>query len=469
MNKVGSSCLLFLCSLPLAGTLSAQGPPASSGLASPRSNAAAPSINVQDLLLPHGNCGASSRLSFADATTQALVEQVLKMPSRRRAATLAPTTRFLPQVIPGIDATSDITVNATLTEGNVISGSIFGSGTPTSITAWDGAGNSYSGTIDPQMSTYWIVVGPGMYNLTLCRQNLLPPFNFPGPTDTFTDPMVVDATQGDVTHDITIPDLTLFDEQGRIIGIDPTLSNIATFVSTDGTVGASALLDPSGHYGGFPAFDLPAGTYIVSLNEIAGSSSFSSYVLGTVTITAPGTVPDQTKPSTTTLSGTASIDGTPPPGFAFVTAAEPVTPPPPGSPPTCYSMPVNQAFAMPDSTGAFTLNVVNSTYQLSALMTVLSADPPQSGGLINVTVPNVVVSGPTVQDVTAAPLGATSNISGQISDMNGVGVGNVGVTAFTMLTPAEIFLRSTATGSDGLYGLTVLANMPYTLGLTPSN
>ena len=392
------------------------------------------------------------------------------MPSRRRAATLAPTTRFLPQVISGVDATSDVTVNATLTEGNVISGSIVGSGTPIRITAWDGAGNSYSRTIDPQMSTYWIGVAPGMYNLTLCRQNVLPPFNLPGPTDTFTDPNTVDATQGDVTENITIPDLTLFDEQGKIMGIDPTLSNIATFVSTDGTVGATAVLDASGHYGGFPlALDLPAGTYIVSLIEVAGSSSFSSYVLGTVTITGPGTVPDQTRPPTTTLSGTASIDGAPPPGFASVTAAEPVTPPPPGSPPTCYSMPVNQAVAMPDSTGAFTLNVVNSTYQLSALITVLPADPPQSGGLINVTVQNVVVFGPTMQDVTAAPLPATSNISGQISDMNGVGVGNVGVTGFTMLTPAEVFLRSTVTASDGLYGSTVLANMPYTLGLTPSN
>jgi hypothetical protein len=424
---------------------------------------------VQNLLLPRGNCGASSRLPFADARTQALLEQVLEMPSRRRAGTLAPTTRFLRQVILNIDATSDVTVNTTLTEGNVISGSIFGSGTPTSITAWDAAGDSYVGTIDPQTRTYWIVVGPGIYNLTVCRQNLLPPFNFPGPTDTFTDPMAVDATQGDVTHDVTVPDLTLFDEQGTINGIDPTLSNTVTFVSTDGTVGAFAVLDPSGHYGGFPLpFDLPAGTYIVSLNE-GGAPSFSSYVLGTVTITAPGTVPDQTRPPTTTLSGTASIDGAPPAGLASVMAAEPVTPPPPGSPPTCYSVPVNQAFAIPDSTGAFTLNVVNSTYQLSAVMTVLPANPPQSGGIINVTVQNVVVSGPAMQDVAAAPLPGTSNISGQISDMNGVGVGNVGVTAFTMLTPNTIFVRSTTTASDGLYGSTVLANMPYSLALSPSN
>jgi hypothetical protein len=74
-----------------------------------------------------------------------------------------------------------------------------------------------------------------------------------------------------------------------------------------------------------------------------------------------------------------------------------------------------------------------------------------------------------MQDVDAAPLGGTSIVSGHISDMNGVGVGNVGVTAFTMLTPNTIFVRSTTTASDGLYGSTVLANMPYSLALSPSN
>lgn len=452
---------LFLSFLGFTGTpsLSARPVPMRAGVVP----------DIRTIFQPGKQCVASAAVTSPLAAARVLQQQAFG--TRSMLAAAAPG-RFLSESRT-VDASADVTLDVNLSEGFLITGTITPTGPekPNSITATDALGTPFSGTIDVS-NAYRILVPAGSYSLMVCF-DLTVGF-FGGPSFTYNDPTSVDATLDDAIRDIVLPGVVAQNIQGKVLGIDPTQNNQLTFVSADNTISTSVFItDPSGSYGDNPFFPvaLPVGTYTVALNQLSGGPGpfkFSTFVLGTVTVTGPGAVPDLTKPATTKLFGRVLMsDGTAAPAGTLVSASEVVAPPPPSAP-ACASQPSNGAFAAADSlTGAYEMEVVAGTYRALAIIAVLPAVGAQSQGLIGVNSGDIVVAGPTMQDISAPPLPALlSNVSGLVT--GGVAaLADVGVGASIQLTPNTLFFRSTKTGVDGRYGVDVFPGTPYRFVFTP--
>jgi len=457
MTRFAGALLLSFIGFTGTPSLSARPVPMRAGVAP----------DIRTIFRSGNQCAASSAMTGPFAAARALQQQALGF---RHAVAAAVPGRFLPDSRT-VDASANVTLDVTLPEGFLITGTITPTGpeTPSSITASDGLGNSFSGTIDAS-NAYRIVVPAGSYSLMVCFQVTVGFLG--GPTITYGEATPVDATAGDATRDITLPGVVVQNVQGKVLGTDPAKTSLLNFVSADNTVGTTVFLDPSGSYGDNPFLPvaLPVGTYTVALNQLSGGPgpfSFSTFVLGTLTVAGPGALPDLTKPATTKLFGRVLMsDGTAAPDGTIVTAADVGAPPP--SALACFNQPSNAAFATADPvTGAYEMEVVAGTYRPFALIQVLPATGAQSEGRIGVTAGDVVVSGPTMQDISAPPLPtALSNVSGLVSGGPDP-LADVGVGASTQLAPNTVFLRSTKTGVDGRYAVDVYSATPYKFTFTP--
>ena len=156
--------------------------------------------DARTVFRPGKQCVASAAMTSRVTAARVMQQQAFGAQSILAAA--APG-RFL-SASRTVDASANVTLDVTLSEGFLITGTITPTGPeqPTDITATDALGNPFSGTLDT-LNTYRIPVPAGSYSLRVCFNVAVGFFGLPSVT--YNDPTPVDATLGDATRDITLP------------------------------------------------------------------------------------------------------------------------------------------------------------------------------------------------------------------------------------------------------------------------
>ena len=140
-------------------------------------------------------------------------------------APMLPAQTLLSQEIKDVDATSDVTINASLPAApapfslsGTVTGATFVFGY---VTAQSSTGGIYTGNIDPATNTYRVLVPGGTYTLSVDY------FDSQYTDVTFADPVPV-TVSADTVRDINITLTPRFQLTGNITGVDPRLSSRAS-------------------------------------------------------------------------------------------------------------------------------------------------------------------------------------------------------------------------------------------------
>ena len=380
---------------------------------------------------------------------------------------------LLPTTVTAVNATSNVTVNASLSPAFILSGTISGSSgsTPSSVIAVSATG-SFGADINLATNRYRIVLPAGTYNLNVSFINtsgsLVTSFTY---TDTTSPtPFTISA---DTTRNIALPAVSTSSIVGTVSNLNIlSLVQIATFgsknVSGFSEVSAVADLGAGGSY----SVQLPNGTFTVTLEqELLSSASFATILstnpLGSTVVTGPATV-NFAAPNTptATLSGTVSFTGSSTiPANTTLLATDVAT-----TPPTTVSTGVGQL----PSTGAYDFTLgTNETYGISASVFVQLLPVPAPEGIFSPPDPGPSqppLTGNTVRNITfpAIPGPATGiTISGHVtvtgSNAPLPGVNVIASSATLTGAPNTSFAQTATTDGSGAYSLVVPSGTNYTL------
>ena len=234
------------------------------------------------------------------------------------AATAKSQGPLLGKSITGVNATSNVTVNATLDPVFLLKGTI-SSSDPASVADSVRAvlsttsSVSFFGVVDATTHKYRIVLPAGTYNLDVSFTHTVGQQTTSFTFRDLTSPALF-TVSADTTRDVTLPAVTTSAVTGTVSNLNmlfPTaqLSFDSNSITGFMDVSANSPLDPSGNY----AVQLPKGSFNVTLSQsmLSFTTFFSSDLstnLGPVPAANPlnFTVPTV---STATLSGTASVTG----------------------------------------------------------------------------------------------------------------------------------------------------------------
>ncbi|MBI4455334.1 MAG: carboxypeptidase regulatory-like domain-containing protein [Acidobacteria bacterium] len=376
-------------------------------------------------------------------------------------------TALLSRTISGVNATTDVTVNAALPPGFRLSGTISGPGQPTVVAALGSdRSNIFIGPTNVNTKRYLVVVPADTYNLLVCH---LQPTTV---TNTFQDPSPVQVAS-DTTRDITLPAVGSFNVSGAVLGVGtiPSLQSPSlTFSSSDGkTQGVFPLLQ-SGSYQG----QLPNGTYTASLSGQAGSGplqmqTLSIFNLGSLTVNG-GATGNFSIPGLATVSGSIGGSGAADAFFLTVSARDtsalqPTTFTGCGFPPDTNLTTVFGALMPYQMTMATGRN-----YGMSVMLPILEGERPIGNLTLPVPPRQVAFSGNTNQDFDIPALPQRPKISGRVTDSSGNGVNGAFVVALTEQVtgiPGSSYSGFTTTDSNGNYSLPVLSGTNYQLIFFP--
>ncbi len=362
-----------------------------------------------------------------------------------------------------VDASSDITVDAQLAAGFVISGILSGRiATAHELFATNEDGEVFMGQIDHTTGEFQIVVPAGTYNLSVCYQpRRLGSINLPNIL--YTDPASFPVNIN-VTRDLAVPDATLATVSGEVAGLDqlPDNTGVALVFSTaDGSAGGTIPVNEQGEFEG----TLAHGTYTPSLVISDTTSSqplFSVFDISPEPIVITGrselhfAVPERS-----TITGRIRMsDLSAPPADSLILATEPAAM---GRGGFCTAGLVQSA-ANIDAAGNYEIILANQrSYRMSLFV-------PIAGGVLLADTGRDLqnLSGNRVEDFMLPALPDEATISGRVTDPQGQGLMGVTVVASAEQLAAGLSFFSTAvTDDDGNYTLTVLAGADYTVTFTP--
>jgi len=380
---------------------------------------------------------------------------------------------LLSKTVTGVNATTNVTVNATLDPGFLLKGTITGASlTPPSIVAVSTTTSaSFSGSVNQTTHTYRIVLPADTYNLEVS-------FAQGGTSFTYTDstspaPFTV---SGDTVRDITLPTVTTTTVTGNVSNLNTSfpirsLSFDSTSISGFSDVSASSTLDPTGNY----TVSLPPGTFTVRLSQTASSfvppSSFSSSglstnllshaVTSTLNFTAP-TIATATVSGTVTITGGATV-----PTNSVLSSTDTTSGPPLTTSSGTELLPPTAAYSFTFGTG--------DTYSFNLFSQVQILPPPAPAAVFlppAVPLPSTLTANTVFNpNFPALPTPATSvTISGQVTitgTNTPVAKASVSVSSSQLTSESNTsFARSTTTDAFGNYSLVVPAGTNYTLSVT---
>jgi len=370
----------------------------------------------------------------------------------------------------GIAATTNATVNETLSPGFRLSGTVGGPvGNVSSVTARSTAagGLVYGAAVDFQTNKYVIVVPAGTYELNVCYSPASQiPLGLPSLTYTAQPNVTVNA---DTVRDLAVPAVTLRQVMGTVTGANPlggALMGLLRFASEDHRTGGNATVAA----GMFTA-QLPDGTYTVDLALTAfggGQISLGFYNIGTLTVSGGGTG-NFAVPATVQLSGTVSRAGAAGvPANSMIFASDTSVPVPTSAQLACASSAGGSMGSIDPGTGAYQLLVPQGRPLGSNLMMPVSqtgyvmfpADGRNLGSL----------SANRTENYNVPALPGMVTISGKVTDNQGQGVAGVSVSAMSkQITGAAqvYFITGAETDGSGNYTVQVLNGTNYDMMFAP--
>jgi hypothetical protein len=374
---------------------------------------------------------------------------------------------LVPQTVTSVDATSDVTVNATLDPGFLLKGTVTGAGASYAIlTAISTTSNAtYEAPVLYPSNTYRIALPADTYNLQVSFTI------FPGFTTTnavfisYKDSTLPSAftLSADTVHDVTLPHVATTTVMGTFSNLDASLPTRGLMFESTSIPGfddvwGSVILNASGNY----TIQLPNGIYTALLSQSDPLYLENLYTrFGPLALANPlnFTVPTI---STATLSGTVSIMGSSTiPTPASIYAMDTTGPPPPQiTSSVSGSVPSNGAYSLTLGTGesyALSLGVDLPLLPPPAPAVPLSCSVSLPGILTSDTVFNpsfpappsgVTISGRVTLTGTTRPVrNASVSVSGHFSN----GAANCS------------FWQRTTADSQGNYRFIVPAGTNYTV------
>jgi hypothetical protein len=382
----------------------------------------------------------------------------------------APPPPVLPATQSGLSATSDITIDKTLSNGFRLTGYVAGSGQDTQVSALRSDGVVYSGVFDEDTHRYLIAVDQGTYTLKVLYR-VVDVSGQGGVWLTYDDPAAVIVTK-DMTRNITLPSPQLNGLAGKVSGLAllPSTSNAAVvFTSPNNRTEGVFPLRADGTYSG----SLPGGNYTASVSvPLVTYTPFQNqkltlFNIGSVDVNGSSVSADLSIPATAKISGSvrASWLGSFSPS-AQITAtdlAAPVAPDP-------SSIATNVAQADPVSRQYQMVLARGHSYSLGLTLPFLSG--PLRLGIVSfsLTPSPFTPTDSTLLDFTLPDLPGTVTIQGRISNSAGTGLSGVLVTASSQSVGGSAgigYTASTSTDNAGNYSLTVLAGTGYLFTALP--
>lgn len=393
--------------------------------------------------------------------------------------------RALPKTVAGIDLTSDVVLNQTLTGGFSLSGTVL---LPNPISALarvearNAQGDIFSASTSAQ-GDYEIFVPPGTYDLLTCyiEARFLPdqdaqaqPAGFfsvnsfghesadvPVTADTKRDIVVSRPATwtvgGSITNFGSLPD----DLKNRIVLLD--------FSGLETPDGGFAVLDENGEY----TISLPDGIYRTALSirgnspEAADSEETAAlYNLGNVAVLGQDVVSALAAPTLLPLTGTVDQGDSPafPTGFLVQASDGSSSPETDG----CMSLSSSSTDnALLD--GQYRVRLIRGrSYDLSVSYWKPLAPVPE-GGRINLDLGRINLQTSSFLDVQLPALPEESVLSGRVIDTAGAPLEGVAVSAsaHNATAPGDTFTVSTTTDANGEYALTVLRATNYSVRYRP--
>jgi hypothetical protein len=383
--------------------------------------------------------------------------------------TLPPGTPMVSQSQEGVNATSNVTLDAQLQPGFKITGVLSGRiNRADYVLARNASGRVFKGLIDHATGRYQIVVPPGTYNLALSyqprRSNAV---NLAVLEHRDPAPVVVST---DVTRDLPVPDVPLQRVHGSVIGFDQLPANGGVSVYFQDAANNASLVIPLAVDGTYEG-SLPDGTYTVSLlvANIAAPAQQTFAVYGASPapiIVAGGTLgADFTFPARSTVRGKVRMaDLSPAPANTAVAAFDPQAPRPTNDP---TNIVVIQNSALVDATGNYQMLLSNGkSYGLALTL-------PHPNGTLTYETGRTVenLAGDRVEDFLLPALPGAVTISGRVTNSEGQGLKGVTVFAETdqlANTPGIGFSSTAVTDDAGNYTLTVLSAASYRVDFAPA-
>jgi hypothetical protein len=369
---------------------------------------------------------------------------------------------LLGKSVSGVNATSNVTVNASLDFAFVLSGTILGdpASTPTSVDAVStGApSGSFPGSINQTTHRYRIVLPAGTYNLNVSfvRISGQEATSFTYTDTTAPAPFTI---SGDTDRDITLPAVSTSSVTGTVsnlimLSFSKSVAFDSTTVPGFSNVAATSVLDPSGNYGVI----LPNGTFTVKLSQLEESPAAFLTILAsalTSTVVNGTTTANFTAPTIITpdLSGTVNFSGSSIPANTSLVAADITGPPPPQTTSTGFG-------AFP-SKGLYDFILgTGDTYRVSPSVPVMLLPSPAPLGNFHPPDPSPSqLNGNTTRNITYPMLpgpATPATISGHVSTTgSGAPLPNVAVIASSSalsVAPNTSFSRIATTDASGAYG-----------------
>lgn len=373
------------------------------------------------------------------------------------------------QEIKNVDATADVTVNATLPPAPLtyrLSGTISGPAPAfLAVTAQSPDGMSvFSARVDPLTHTYVVMVPAGSYKLSV---DYIASFSDATGGATFQDPLPVEVN-ADIVRDIAVAPAVTHRVSGTISALDPRFASaVLIFAPTDPT-GGSVPSMPKINADGTYAAQLSDGAYSpLVLFSTPDASRTTTVVLGSLTVSGADVSADFAVPALANLSGTVRMaDMSPLPAFSTIVSIE-------ANRlrlrnPNAVSLAMFGAVSIDSDSGAYQL--VLASGQTYTLALYLPQVLQQSIGAFVFLIPSAQLSGDTIQDITVPQIPGTVTITGQVTDSTGAPVGNARVDASTAAVtgiPMSSFFRTTQTDTTGNYSLVVLSGTNYDLVFNP--
>lgn len=404
--------------------------------------------------------------------------------------------RALPEVRQGVNIVADSTLNETLENGFIISGTVSGPIFPfvTSVMARGAGGELFLGQFNLLGGTYRIVVPSGTYELQFCYA-LIDDIGFPfsislrgdgGDNTSFAFARLeVPGVQvaGDTTRDVNLPEPPLRTVTGAITNLGtlpPALSDdnpIVLFSSQDGG-GGFAAVNGTGAY----MANLTDGNYTISIGltesdqiddpAILEDSGLFIFDVGQVSVNGDQSAVNIMVPQLASFSGTVTSASQPilPEGAGILANDGSVPLSEIGT--ACFAVPSGSAGDLPPN-GVYSLPVASGReYDLIAVTPIISIGQPEEGLLIAPPIGTNLITpiGNTVANIAIPAPSAQVTLSGRVTGAGGEGLGNVSVsvttTSLTGVSGAT-FTSSTTTDGQGNYSLTVLSGVDYTVSFVP--
>ncbi len=346
---------------------------------------------------------------------------------------------LLSRIEKGVALTSDVTLNAILPAGLMLTGTV--SPIEYAKQAYVSARsttNGFSGTVDPQTGKYCIILPPGLYTLIVdyrVYSNTSPDSFVIAGVYVTTDAGLVQVSANTV-KDISLPGVNLFSVSGTVAGLAafPTaLPGVKAvhLVSTDHRIsGVFPLAETSGAWQGM----LPSGTYGVSLDVSLDGQTIRSFNIGFLTVDGGTATGNVTVPPLAQLSGALRLPENTAYSSVWVSAVDA------GG---------WASYARPDAAGNYRLTLAkHRSYTVQ-----VNAAGFRDG--ISGSFAEIYVTDDMSLNVTVPALPPTVTVSGTVTDPGGRPVPYATVSASSVVVPGINFHNTGETDLSGRYSIDV--------------